>query len=127
VVKKIRYLQCATCGRRAVRRTNNQKHCDECRLNPPSKWRPYLCCEICEEVVPRGSNNQKYCDKCRQLGHSRTVAKYYKKHRKQILKRTAAYRAENRDVINAKQRCYHQDTKAERRTRAELREIAAMP
>jgi hypothetical protein len=93
----------------------------------PFVKRTHFCCAICEEVVPRRSNSQKYCDDCRQLAISRQVAKYYKRNRRKILKQKARYRAENRDEINRKQRLYHQDTKAERRTRAELREIAAMP
>ena len=92
----------------------------------PFVARPWLACALCGEVVPRRSNSQKYCDDCRQLATSRKVAKYYKKNQRRLRREKAAYRAANRDVINAKQRQYHIDTKVERRTRAELREMAEM-
>jgi hypothetical protein len=89
----------------------------------PFVARPWLACAICNEVVPRRSNSQKYCDDCRQVATSRKVAEYYRKHRKDLLKKKAAYRAANRDEINEKQRQYHVETKAERPTRAMLREM----
>lgn len=93
----------------------------------PFVKRTHFCCAVCEEVVPRRSNSQKYCDACRQLATSQKVAKYYRRNKRKILKQKATYRAENRDVINEKQRRYHQETKGERRTGAELRELAALP
>jgi hypothetical protein len=89
----------------------------------PFVARPWLACAICDEVVPRRSNSQKYCDDCRQIATSRKVAKYYKKNRRRILKQKAVYREENRAEINEKQRQYHIETKAERPTRAMLREM----
>ena len=84
----------------------------------------WFVCAECGEPHDRRSNAQKYCDDCRRLATSKKVAKYYKKHRRRLLKEKAAYRAANRDTILVKQRQYHIDTKAERRTRAELREMA---
>jgi hypothetical protein len=89
----------------------------------PTVKRKWFACSVCEEVVPRRSNSQKYCDDCRQIANSRKVAKYYRKNRRRILNQKRTYRDENRDEINAKQREYHQQTKAERPTRAMIREI----
>lgn len=92
----------------------------------PFVARPWLACAICDEVVPRRSNSQKYCDDCRRIATSKKVAAYYKKNRRKILRQKKAYRAENRDAINEKQRQYHVDTKLERPTRPMLREMAEM-
>lgn len=70
--------------------------------------------------MPRGSNNQKYCDACRQLATSNTVAAYYKRHRRRILKQKAKYRAANHERLVEAQRQYHAETKAERLTKNEL-------
>jgi hypothetical protein len=86
----------------------------------PFVKRKWLACVVCNEVVSRRSNSQKYCDDCRRLATSRTVAKYYKRHRRQILKQKRQYREEHRDERNAKQRAYHQETKNERLSRSEL-------
>lgn len=92
-------------------------------MRPPDEWVPHFACAICNGVFPRRTGSQKYCDDCRRLGISKTVARYYRRHRKDILRQKKAYRAANRDEINAKQRRYHQDTKGERLTRAELRGV----
>ena len=87
----------------------------------------WFICSICGEPHDRRSNAQKYCDGCRRIATSKTVAAYYKKHRREILQSKRAYREANKDRINAKQRKYHEETKGERRTRAELREMASLP
>lgn len=83
----------------------------------------WFICEICQEPHDRRSNSQKYCDNCRRIATSRKVAAYYRKNRKRILKKKSAWRKENKDEINAKQRQYNTDTKLERPTRPMLREM----
>lgn len=137
---KQRYFACAVCAAVVPRRNNIQKYCDECNSHPrswrraymgwgrkpPDEWVPHIACVICDDVVPRRTGSQKYCDDCRQIATSRKVAEYYRRHRKELLRKKKKWRAANRDAINAKQRQYHIDTKAERPTRAMLREMAEM-
>lgn len=92
----------------------------------PTVKRKWLACDICDAIVPRRSNSQKYCDECRQIATSRKVAEYYRRHRKKLLRKKKKWRAAHRDEINAKQRQYNIDTKAERPTRAMLREMQEM-
>jgi hypothetical protein len=133
----VRMMSCQICGAVVERRCNNQKYCDECRAKPrswqkawlnygsrpPETWTPQFECAVCHEIHPRRSGAQKYCDRCEPLGRSRTVAKYYRRHRRKILRRKAKYREANHARIVEAQRRYHQETKAERPTRAMLREM----